>query len=264
MFQLRLIALCWAFLFSAVIAAPPVPVIKTSVEPETEIVPGDIIAFDASETIEATGYKWAVLPAKFADNKPTHEVSLDGKSLRLASRPGSYVIILAITNKESEIALIKRDVVVGKVVPGPSPGPVGPIGPDPVVPKPLVPSFPNDSFSISLPAYNAAVALTDYRGKHKALSLAFRQIGGAAAAGGFNSLKEIELASIEANRKAICGTTDPASTEGVAIRNGYLPFFKAIQPLIAANIQDKAALPANYGKMLIAIADGLAAASEAK
>ena len=114
----------WLFLVCVTQAAAPIPVIKTTIEEGQEIVPGDIIVFDAGETLEASGFKWAVLPAKFADNRPTNEVSLDGKSLRLASRPGQYLIILAVTNKDSEISLVKRDVVVGKPAPGPNLSPL--------------------------------------------------------------------------------------------------------------------------------------------
>lgn len=240
-------------------ASPPIPVIKTSIEEGQEIVAGDIIVFEAGETLEATGFKWAVLPAKYPDSRPTHEVSFDGKSLRLASRPGSYVIILAICNKESEIALIKRDVVVGKVSPSPNPNP-GPINPEPSPPKP-VPKFPDEEFGMSTAAFNAVTPGLD-KTKLKSLSQAFRQIGGAAAAGGFNSLKEIELASVDANRKAICGTVDPNSDEGKAIRNQFLSFFTTLQPKIKELSQDKAATPAAYGKMLIEIGIGLEAASK--
>ena len=233
--------------------AAPVPVIKTTVEEGQEIVPGDIVVFDAGETLEASGFKWAVLPAKFADNRPTNEVSLDGKSLRLASRPGQYLIILAVTNKDSEISLVKRDVIVGKPAPGPNPIPPGPIPPEPVP----TPKFPNEEMGMSTAAYQAATAGSYDKVRLKSLAQAFKQIGGAAAAGGFNSLKEIELASVEANRKAICGTVDPVSPEGVAIRNSFLPFFTTLQPKIKALSQDRAATPAAYGKMLIEIAVGI-------
>ena len=110
---------------------------------------------------------------------------------------------------------------------------------------------------MSTAAYQAASVGNYDKAKLKALSVAFRQVGGAAAAGGFNSLKEIELASVEANRKAICGTVDPVSPEGVAIRNSFLPFFQALQPKIKELSQTKAAIPEQYGKMLIEIAVGL-------
>lgn len=233
--------------------AAPIPVIKTTVEEGQEIVPGDIIVFDAGETLEASGFKWAVLPAKFADNRPTNEVSADGKSIRLASRPGQYLIILAVTNKDSEISLVKRDVVVGR--PSPNPGPLPNPGPIPPEPQP-VPKFPNEEMGMSTAAYQA-ISVGNYdKAKLKALAQAFKQIGGAAAAGGFNSLKEIELASVEANRKAICGTVDPVSPEGVAIRNSFLPFFTALQPKIKELSQGKAVTPAAYGKMMIEIAVG--------
>ena len=238
-------------------AAPPTPVIKTTVEEGQEIVPGDIIVFEAGETLEASGFRWAVLPAKFPDSRPTHEVSFDGKSLRLASRPGSYVIILAICNKESEIALIKRDVSVGKVNPGPTPGP---IDPQPLPPKPT-PKFPDEEFGMSTITFNAITPGLD-KTKLKALSTSFRQIGGAAAAGGFASLKDIEIASVDANRKAICGTVDPNSDEGRAIRNSFLPFFTKLQPSIKELSQGKAAVPAQYGKMMIEIAVGIESVSK--
>lgn len=238
-------------LVTNVFAAPPIPIIKTSIEEGQEIVAGDIVVFEAGDTLDATGYRWAVLPAKFPDARPTHEVSFDGKSLRLASRPGAYVIILAICNKESEIALIKRDVTVGKVLPGPTPGP---IDPQPLPPKPA-PKFPDEEFGMSTAAFNAASTLQD-KTRLKGLATAFRQIGGAAVAGGFNSLKEIELASTEANRKAIYGTVDPTSPAGVVLRNAHTPFFAALQPKIKELSQDKAATPQAYGKMLIEIAVG--------
>lgn len=244
-------------LVASLFAAPPTPVITTTVEEGAEIVPGDLVMFDAGGTLEATGFKWAVVPAKFADNRPTNEVSQDGKSLRLASRPGQYMIILAVTNKESEISLVKRDVLIGKPSPGPNPFP-GPINPEP---QPA-PKFPNEEMGMSTAAYQAATAGSYDKTRLKALSQAFRQIGGAAAAGGFNSLKEIELASVESNRKAICGTVDPVSPEGVAIRNSFLPFFTALQPKIKALSQDKAASPAAYGKMLIEIAVGTEAGAK--
>mgnify|MGYP001583860292 CR=1 FL=1 len=240
------------------LGAAPIPVIKTTVEEGQEIVPGDIVVFDAGETLEASGFKWAVLPAKFADNRPTNEISLDGKSLRLASRPGQYLIILAVTNKDSEISLVKRDVIVGKPAPGPNPIPPGPINPEPLP----APKFPNEEMGMSTAAYQAAITGTYDKVKLKALAQAFKQIGGAATAGGFNSLKEIELASVEANRKAICGTVDPVSAEGVAIRNSFLPFFTALQPKIKVLSQDKAATPAGYGKMLIEIANGTEAGAK--
>lgn len=239
-------------------ATPPIPVIKTSVEEGSEIVAGDIIVFEAGETLDATGYRWAVLPAKFADNRPTNEVSADGKSLRLASRPGQYLIILAVTNKESEISLVKRDVIVGKPAPGPNPIPPGPINPEPLP----APKFPNEEMGMSTAAYQAATAGTYDKARLKALAQAFKQIGGAAAAGGFNSLKEIELASVEANRKAICGTIDPNSDEGKVIRNQFLPLFTTMQPKIKELSQGKAALPAAYGKMLVEIAVGVEQASK--
>ncbi len=159
--------------------AAPVPVIKTTVEENAEIVPGDIVVFDAGETLEASGFKWAVLPAKFADNRPTNEVSADGKSLRLASRPGQYLIILAVTNKDSEISLVKRDVVVGKPSPNPNPVPPGPFPP----PDPLpAPKFPNEAMGMSTLAYQAASAGNYDKTKLKALAQAFKQVGGAAAA----------------------------------------------------------------------------------
>ena len=137
------------------LGAAPIPVIKTTVEEGQEIVPGDIVVFDAGETLEASGFKWAVLPAKFADNRPTNEISLDGKSLRLASRPGQYLIILAVTNKDSEISLVKRDVIVGKPAPGPNPIPPGPINPEPLP----APKFPNEEMGMSTAAYQAATAV---------------------------------------------------------------------------------------------------------
>lgn len=261
--MLKTLGLCCCLVLEVALlecfAAPPVPVIKTSVEEGQEIVAGDIVAFEAGETIDATGFRWAVLPAKFADARPTHEISFDGKSLRLASRPGSYVIILAICNKESEITIIKRDVMVGKVTPGPTPGPVGPINPDP--PRPA-PKFPDETFGMSAVAYQAASAGTYDKTRLKALSIAFRMVGGAAAAGGFSSLKEIELASVDANRKAICGTVDPNSDEGKAIRTTFLPLFAAMQPKIKELGQREVVLPANYGKMLIEIAVGIEAGSK--
>lgn len=240
-------------LVANVLAAAPVPVIKTTVEEGQEIVPGDIIVFDASETMDATGWKWGVRPAKFADNRPTNEVSADGKSLRLASRPGQYMIILSVTNKDSEIAMVVRDVTVGKPSPGPNPIPPGPLPPP--EPQPA-PKFPNEEMGMSTAAYQAVTAGDYDKAKLKALAQAFKQVGGAAAAGGFNSLKEIELASVEANRRAICGTVDPVSPEGVAIRNSFLPFFTALQPKIKALSQNQAATPAGYGKMLIELGVG--------
>lgn len=260
MFKLKTLWLTFALIVEITqfgYSAAPVPVIKTTVEEGQEIVPGDIVMFDASETTDATGFKWAVMPAKFPDNRPTNEVSADGKSLRLASRPGQYVIILAVCNKESEISLVKRDVMIGKPGPTPNPIPPGPINPDP---KP-VPQFLDEELGMSTAAYQATTLLSD-KSKLKALAQAFRQVGGAAAAGGFNSLKEIELASVEANRKAICGTVDPASPEGVAIRNAHLPLFTSLQPKIKELSQSKAAIPQHYGRMLVEIAVGIEAGAK--
>lgn len=241
-------------LVATLFAAAPVPVITTTIEEGQEIVPGDIIVFDASDTLEASGFKWAVVPAKFADNRPTNEVSIDGKSLRLASRPGYYMIILAVTNKDSEISLVKRDVIVGKAIPGPVPGPINPD------PKPT-PKFPDEEMGMSTVAFNAASNLQD-KTRLKELVTAFRQIGGAAVAGGFTSLKEIETASTEANRKAIYGTVDPTSPAGIVLRNAHIPFFATLQPKIKELIQTHADTPQGYGKMLIEIAVGLEAVSK--
>jgi hypothetical protein len=256
--QLRLSAICWSLLFSAVIAAPPVPMITTNLQEGGEIVPGDLVVFDASTSTDADLFKWDVDPKRFPDGKPTNELSADGKSIRIASRPGTYSVLLAVANKE-EIVLMRRIVNVGKS--NPSPFNPQPFNPDPPKPDPAKPTFPDEQFGMSTLAYGAAIAMPD-RSKHKSLAMAFRVVGGAAVAGGYNSLKEIELASVEANRKAICGTVDPNGEEGKAIRTAYLPFFKALQPKITELSLDKASLPAQYGRMLIEISDGLMAAGK--
>ena len=119
-------------------------------------------------------------------------------------------------------------------------------------------AYPDEEFGMSTKAYQAALQQPK-KDRVKALAQAFRQIGGAAVAGGFDGIKSLELASVEANRKAICGTVDPSSPEGMAIRTEWLPFFKAIQPGITEAVKGSASTPTGYGKLLIEIAVGLEA-----
>lgn len=234
-------------------AAPPTPVIKTTIEEGQEIVPGDLVSFDASETTEATGFKWAVIPAKYADNRPTNEVSADGKTLRMASRPGVYMVILAVTNKDGEIALQKRDVIVGKPTPSPGPSPQ----PNPQ-PQPT-PKFPDEEMGMSTVAFNASSSLSaKAKAKLPQLTLAFLSIGGAAAAGGFSDVAAVEKASTSTNRVAICGTDAPTTDEQKTAIAEFLPFFKALQPEIQSRKANQANTPASYGKMLIEIGKGIA------
>jgi len=233
-------------------SAVPLPVIKTNIEDGQEIVPGDIVLFDASESVDAKLVEWAVEPQKFADGRPTSMVYDGGKKLQLACRAGmTYSLILAVANDE-KIVLMRRSVTIGK--PLVNPNPPGPVVP----PQPITPKFPDEEFGMSTKAYQAALQQPK-KDRVKALAQAFRQIGGAAVAGGFDGIKSLELASVEANRKAICGTVDPSSPEGMAIRTEWLPFFKAIQPGITEAVKGSASTPTGYGKLLIEIAVGLEA-----
>lgn len=234
-------------------ASPPVPTIVSTVEDGQEVIPGDFIELDATTSASAKLFKWKVKPSQFSDGKPTFRVSQDGKRVWIASRQGSYLVQLIIANEEA-IADTERTIVVGRS-PAPNPGPSPNPNPNPI---PGPPKFPDEEMGMSTFSYNAFISQPD-RSKAKALAQAAKQIGGAAVAGGFATVEEAETAMAEANRKAACGDKDPNSPEGIALRNVYLPFFKALQPEIKTRKLGVAASVKGYGKMLIEIGNGVEA-----
>ena len=241
-------------------AVDPVLPAKAIIHGPTGGVAGDLILLDASSST-AKFYIWSVTP-QLPGGRQTLVFVEGGKKAFLASVPGQYSVTLAVSN-ELGIDLIVYTVTISGGTPTPlPPQPVPtPIPPQPQptpTPVPPQPQFPNEIMGMSTIANRAAAQIpASRRSSIPALALAFKSIGGAAAAGGFNSLMQIELESTTANRNAILGPQGLANPDATTIRNDFLPFFKALQPEINSRKMDKAALPVDYGRLLVEIGVGL-------
>lgn len=155
------------------LGAVPVPTIRSSVDEGVEIVPGDFVELDASDSVDSKLFKWNVEPATFNDGRPTYRVSSDRTKLSLASRTGTYRIQLIVAN-ETDIADTKRTIVVGKPQPGPGPQP------QPDIPPPPVTQF---GFDVDVPKWEKLV--TSERSKFAALALNYATMSSQIAAGKF-------------------------------------------------------------------------------
>lgn len=245
-FTILAVGLCTAM---TAFAIPPKAVLSGS----TGGVPGDIIVLDASAS-EGKFLRWLVTP-KLSSGRQTIMEFESGKKAVLASVPGNYTVTLIASNEEG-IDVLEYVVTISGAGPLPAPNPLPVPPPQPMPPGPVV--FPNEVMGMSTIAYKAGQLIpVEQKRLIPALALSFRQIGGASAAGGYNSLMEAELASTDANRTAIYEGKSPTSTEAAAVRNAFLPFFKALQPEIQSRKLGQAASPTDYGKLLIEIGVGI-------
>lgn len=203
-------------------AATPMAVIKSTIEDGVEIVAGDPLEFDASDSVEAKVFRWVVEPGVTSGGRPTFKQSEDRKKLSIFSRQGSYRLTLLVANDE-DIATASRVIVVGKPV-GPGPGP------EPPPPLPLPVPEPEGRFGLAKDVFGWG---QNVAAEHKKLSAAlaenYRRVGSKAGAGGFQRDKTGKALTDQEQRSAIAlatkeGNTSILGTEGAA-RAAWLPLF---------------------------------------
>lgn len=209
-----------ALLAVLALGAVPVPTIRSSVDEGTEIVPGDFVELDASESVDAKLFKWNVEPATFNDGRPTYRVSSDRTKLSLASRTGTYRIQLIVAN-ETDIADTKRTIVVGKPLPGPGPQP------QPDIPPPPATQF---GFDVDVPKWEKLV--TSERSKFAALALNYATVSSQIAAGKFKTKDEANLFQRNKNRETL----------GESGRTAFLPLLEELGKKLKS-LDDSGKLP---------------------
>lgn len=126
---------------------------------------GDVILLDGSGSIEADKFLWAVKPAKFKDGKPTFRVSPDRRSCHLASRIGTYQVMLIVSNEDGPDYSLHSVTVTTPAPPAP---------PEPTPPAtPVTPAVPLTNWVTE----NATLLVTkdpDRAGTSIALAAAYR------------------------------------------------------------------------------------------
>lgn len=118
---------------STAFAEPPKAVITGPVDG----VPGDIIELSAEEST-ASHYLFAVIPDRHADGKPTYKVSKDQTTCQITSRPGTYRVLLVVSNDDGP-AIAWHTVKIVDVSNPTQPPPQNPPPTDPVKPPPVTP-----------------------------------------------------------------------------------------------------------------------------
>lgn len=108
----------------------PVATPKAVLVGPTEGQPGDLVDIDGSDSI-TDFWVWRVTPARFPDGKPTHRIWKDGKGVTLATRAGTYVVRLLVSNArgpaDGELIFVSTSPI--GPVPPPNPPPPGPTPP---------------------------------------------------------------------------------------------------------------------------------------
>ncbi len=173
-------------------------------------MPGDILLLDAGLSEDAAHYAWKVRPD--LPNRRTILVTEGGRKCQVASLPGTYVLTLAVSNKDG---IDLTDWVVK--VPGepvaplpeplpPSPAPP-PAPPTPPVPGPPEPAFPDGQFKISQDVYRWGAAVISPRrsAEARALADAAESTAAAIAAGTISGPAAILKALLAANNQALGG-----------------------------------------------------------
>lgn len=166
-----------------------VPVIgwtaEAVIEGPTGGVPGDVILLDASSS---TGehYKWDVLP-KLGDGRQTIVPIEGGKRAIVASVPGQYTVILAVSDEMGVDLLLYTVTISGDRPPGPGPGP------DP--PKPVEPTFPDSRLGLSMAIYQASKGVPNAKRDAVQMGEVFIGISSQVAAGGLKGQSAVVAAT---------------------------------------------------------------------
>lgn len=164
---------------AAVAGDPPKPdkaeavVVLTAEDPE----PGDIIELDASDSV-GEFFAWSVWPLLMGD-RLTLRPDSDGRGAVLASKPGTYVVTLAVGSQTS-IAITNLVVVIkGDIQPEPGPGP------DPE------PDLPDLRYGLAPMVVEWSKAVKSHRDGAALIAKPFRLIASQIAAGALKDPKAI-------------------------------------------------------------------------
>jgi len=215
-----------AFALTVNAAAP-----KAAISGPTTGIAGEILELDASASEGATHFLWKVHPP-LAGRRQIEQCGTDGKRVRIASLPGTYVYTLVVSNADGAdrtngVVSIPGDSPSPIPVPtlspqrGPNPTPVPNPQPVPIpvptpTPQPVDPSFPAGQFD-GLPAdvYKWAMAVSypggdsQRKSECKALADALDSVAASSAAGIYSAplagitAGNIVDAMLKANRKAL-------------------------------------------------------------
>lgn len=167
---------------------------------------GDFLELDSSESV-ADHAAWTVLPAELSDGRMSHRVYNNGRTLLVASVPGRYVVILAVSNADGIDVRQHVVTVTGKLPDNPNPGPVDPVEPiDPVDPVTPEPTFPDGKFKLASKCYSWAKPLRDKSTAQK-LAANLRTVISRGEAGGYSGPEQLVQDTAQRNEQGIAAAT---------------------------------------------------------
>ena len=176
------------FLLACVLLVPTLmSAAEAVIDGPTGGVPGDVILLDAGSS-KGEHFKWDVIP-KLSDGRQTIVPIEGGKRAIVASVPGQYTVILAVSDELGVDLLLYTVTISGDRPPGPGPTP----GPDP--PKPVEPTFPDSRLGLSMAIYQASKTVPNAVRDAGRMADVFLGISSQVAAGGLKGQTAVVTAT---------------------------------------------------------------------
>lgn len=258
--------LAFLLLTTAALADKPTP----QIDGPTERHAGALTFLDASASAGAESFGWMVDTSAVAvpkdgkpdvaetvrqlrsmgfdvqepedESEPLWAVSDDGTRLWLSSYPGTYAIVLGVSNADGIVLMPWKVTVAGGNVPPPDP-PVPPVPPDPPTPIP--------DTAIGMLTYAGVLAVQDRTGFDRIADV-YRTASKAAS--GFASVDELLKSIYDGTHKLSTGTVSSWTPIGRLLE-------AQLDVMRDANEIDTTK-PATYAKPLLDVANGISKALE--